>query len=367
MAGYVFEEKVAIANKYLIPDTLTSHGVGTELVQLGPEPLAKLIRDYAREAGVRELRKLVEKIVRKVALKMVRSQDEVRSLTSISCENLHSFVGQPLYSSESMFPNGMPPGVARGLAWTALGGQTLFIETRGRLPAGSVAVTSSAPQLAEAAGAQARKAADDCTPEQAPPAKVRRNARGRGPRLKVTGQVGQVMSESSDIAVTYAMSHLGEVQPENSFLEEAAVHMNMPEGATPKDGPSAGVAMTSALLSLAIGVPVKQDLAMTGELTLSGKVLRVGGIKEKTVAARREDVKTIVFPLSNKADYVELKPHLRAGLTAHFVDHFDDVYRLAFADTDAPMPAASRGSDMMTVFTPPEAALNPEAVSQMPQ
>merc|ERR1719230_435832 len=122
--------------------------------------------------------------------------------------------------------------------------------------------------------------------------------------------------------------------------------MNMPEGATPKDGPSAGVAMTSALLSMALDRPVRKDLALTGEMTLTGKVLRVGGIKEKALAAKREQVGMIVLPMSNHADYLELKPNLRAGLTAHFVDHYDDVYRIAFGETDAPMPTESRGSEV---------------------
>merc|ERR1719238_285792 len=128
------------------------------------------------------------------------------------------------------------------------------------------------------------------------------------------------MSESSEIALMYARMFVQEVEPSNTYLEEAAMHVNVPEGATPKDGPSAGVTMTSALLSLALDRPVKADLAMTGEMTLTGKVLRVGGIKEKAIAAKRENVGTIVIPMSNHADYMELKPGIRAGLTAHFVD-----------------------------------------------
>jgi len=184
---------------------------------------------------------------------------------------------------------------------------------------------------------------------------ARRRQHGAGPRFKVTGKLGKVMSESSDIALTYARQFLQEVDEANCFLDEAVMHMNCPEGATPKEGPSAGVTMTSALLSMALDTPVKRDLAMTGELTLTGKILRVGGIKEKTIAARRENVGMIVLPMSNHADYMELKPHLRAGLTAHFVDHFDDIYRLAFADSSAPMPQTeSRGAEMKTIFTPVE-------------
>merc|ERR1719335_789798 len=185
--------------------------------------------------------------------------------------------------------------------------------------------------------------------------------------MKVTGKLGKVMNESSEISLTYARMFLREVDSPNTFLEEATMHMNMPEGATPKDGPSAGVTMTSALLSLALDRPVKHDMAMTGEMTLTGKVLRVGGIKEKAIAAKRENIDMIVLPMSNHAEYMDLKPGIRAGLTAHFVDHYDDVYRLAFEDSGAPMPSVSRGSEIRTVFTPPEEALPiPEYIPSNP-
>jgi len=179
--------------------------------------------------------------------------------------------------------------------------------------------------------------------------------------------LGKVMGESSDIALTYARIFLRELSPSNGFLDEASMHMNLPEGATPKDGPSAGVTMASALLSLALDRPVKPDVAMTGELTLTGKVLRVGGIKEKTIAARRESLSSIVLPMSNQADYMELKPYLRAGLTAHFVDHYDDIYRLAFESSGAPdLPMASRGAGVVTVVTPAEEAITPPTAPRVP-
>nr|ADV91218.1 mitochondrial lon protease-like protein 1 [Karlodinium veneficum] len=185
----------------------------------------------------------------------------------------------------------------------------------------------------------------------------KRRPSGAGPRLKITGKLGKVMSESSDIALTYARQFVREVAPANAFLEEASMHVNVPEGGTPKDGPSAGVTLTSALLSMALDRPVNPDLAMTGEMTLTGKVLRVGGIKEKAIAAKRENVGMIVLPMSNHGEYLELKPGIRAGLTAHFVDHYDDVYALAFKDTGAPMPLTSRGTEIKTVFTPLEEAV----------
>jgi len=342
MAGYVFEEKLAIANQYLIPQTIETHGVDKDHLELSPTAIEKLIRDYAREAGVRELRKLLEKIARKIALNVVRAGEEgAKEKTIVAVDNLSKFVGQPTYSSDRMFPESTPPGTVMGLAWTPLGGKTLFVEARGRVPTDDSA--SPGPLADSEADGNADKAAEP----------KRRRPPG-GARLKLTGKLGKVMSESSEIALTYARHFVREVEPANIFLEEAAMHVNVPEGATPKDGPSAGVTMTSALLSLAMDRPVMPDMAMTGELTLTGKVLRVGGIKEKAIAAKRENVGVIVMPMSNQAEYMELKPGIRAGLTAHFVDHYDDIYRLAFQDTGAPMPEASRGSPVVTVHTPLE-------------
>jgi len=173
--------------------------------------------------------------------------------------------------------------------------------------------------------------------------------------MKVTGQLGKVMNESSEVALTYARMFVREVSPKNTFLEEAHIHLNVPEGATPKDGPSAGVTMVTALLSLALREPVKTDFAMTGELTLTGKVLKVGGIKEKVIAAKREQVTTLVLPMQNKADFMELKDYVRCGITAHFVDHYDDVYRLAFDSAVAPaLPRPSLGQQPITIAAPIE-------------
>mmetsp|Transcript_36390 Transcript_36390/g.93826 ORF Transcript_36390/g.93826 Transcript_36390/m.93826 type:complete len:1019 (-) Transcript_36390:306-3362(-) len=355
LAGYVFEEKLAIANQYLIPQTISSHGINMDLVDLSSEALAELIRDYAREAGVRELRKLLEKIARKVALSLVREDAEKRERTVISLENLRKYVGQPPHTSDHLFPNGMPPGVVMGLAWTSMGGKTLFVEARGR-----VAHHRDTSRKTESA------ATGDAEHGEGDAAVSSPKRPGSGARLKVTGKLGKVMGESSEIALTYARMFLREVEPPNDFLDEASMHMNMPEGATPKDGPSAGVTMTSALISLALDRPVRRDLAMTGELTLTGKVLRVGGIKEKAIAARREQVGMIVLPMSNQADYLELKPHLRAGLTAHFVDHYDDIYRLAFEDSGAPMLSNSRGSEVVTIVTPAEEAQLPPPAASSP-
>jgi Lon-like ATP-dependent protease len=201
-----------------------------------------------------------------------------------------------------------------GLAWTSMGGATLYIEARGQ---------------------------------------ARGTFNGGGGSMKITGQLGEVMTESSSISLTFAKHFVSELDPSNEFLDSARVHLNVPEGAVPKDGPSAGVTMASALISLALDRPLRPDLAMTGELTLTGKVLKVGGIKEKVIAARREGVKTLILPKRNEADFVELKEYLRAGITAHFVDHYDDVYRFAFdEDQVMPLPFSPRGLPVVSVSTP---------------
>eukprot|EP00747_Dinoflagellata_sp_TGD_P155253 gnl/TRDRNA2_/TRDRNA2_177565_c0_seq1.p1 gnl/TRDRNA2_/TRDRNA2_177565_c0~~gnl/TRDRNA2_/TRDRNA2_177565_c0_seq1.p1 ORF type:complete len:1015 (+),score=186.68 gnl/TRDRNA2_/TRDRNA2_177565_c0_seq1:104-3046(+) len=323
IAGYVHEEKVAIANQYLIPQTKETSGIDDSKLDLQEDALNLMIKDYARESGVRELRKLLEKVSRKVALDFVRSKDEEVERTVVDTTNLKKFIGQPRFFSEGHYPDGTPPGVVMGLAWTSMGGATLFIESVGHV----------IPSVG--------KDSDTSKP-----------AGGRG-TLQVTGQLGSVMNESSQISLTYARVFMRELDPSNFFLDEARVHMNIPEGATPKDGPSAGVTMVCSLLSLALGRPLKKDVAMTGELTLTGKVLKVGGIKEKTIAARREGVKTLLLPRQCEADFTELKDYLKTGLTVHFIDHFDDYYRLAFEEGTVPaLKTPPRGFPVSTVEHP---------------
>merc|ERR1712232_1528507 len=184
LAGYVYEEKLEITNQYLIPGTLESHGVTDEYIRLEPEAISLLIRDYAREAGVRDLRKLLEKIVRKVALSMVRKEAESRRLANVTLENLKDYVGQPPFSSDRLFPEGTPPGVAMGLAWTALGGKALFVEARGSVPVA----------LETRRGVQETSGASDTDSTSA--SSTASSPRG-GARLKVTGKLGKVMNESS--------------------------------------------------------------------------------------------------------------------------------------------------------------------------
>lgn len=338
IAGYVFEEKVAIANQYLIPQTEEQSGIGSDRLELKEEALHKMIKDYAREAGVRQLRKLLEKVSRKVALRLVRKPEEEKEnaeKAEINLDNLTQYIGQPLHLSDRLYAKGLPPGVVMGLAWTAMGGASLFVEARGRLPR---------------TGVRAFDADDEKLPGTG---QGSGDGSGGMGSMQVTGQLGSVMNESSAVSLTYARLFLRELDPSNSYLDDARIHLNVPEGAVPKDGPSAGVTMASALVSLALNKSIQSDLAMTGELTLTGKVLKVGGIKEKVIAARREGVSTLLLPRQNEADYSELKEYLRRGLTAHFIDHYDDVYRLAFDENQVlPLPGPPRGLPVVSVTTP---------------
>jgi len=314
LAGYVFEEKIAIASQYLIPQTREQCGVAEDTLSMDKEVLGELITNYAREAGVRNLLKFVEKIYRKAALKIVRDKEEQITVTK---KTLPELVGQPVFHSERLYDHTPPPGVVMGLAWTAMGGTTLYVEaaerTRVRVEEG-----------------EERKKKDH---------------EGERGYMKVTGQLGSVMGESAEIAMTYSRSLLRQLDGSNNFLESAGIHLHVPEGSTPKDGPSAGVTMCTGLVSLALNAPVN-PVAMTGEITVTGKVLRVGGLKEKTIAARREGVKELIFPRGNERDYLELKEYLREGLDVHFVDHYSEVYPIAFANSIklglAPEPAPKK-------------------------
>jgi len=216
-------------------------------------------------------------------------------------------VGKRTFQSELLYESN-PPGVVTGLAWTSMGGAVLYIETQ---PIGPVA----APRSGAADGGDGGDGGG-----------------GGGGSIRTTGQMGDVMKESTAIAHTYARSYLAALEPSNDYLERAKLHLHVPEGATPKDGPSAGVTMVTSLLSLATGKPPRAEIAMTGELSLTGKVLPIGGVKEKTIAARRAGVTNIIFPKANESDFAELPDQLKEGITAHFASNYDDVYAVAFGD-----------------------------------
>ncbi|ORY53813.1 ATP-dependent protease La [Rhizoclosmatium globosum] len=301
LSGYVAEEKVAIAMKYLSPNAREASGLSKEQVELEEGAVEVLIRNYCRESGVRNLKKHVDKVYRKAAFRVVqRSQDEESKKGEkkdgeepaklvISKENLKDFVGSPVYTSDRMYDT-TPAGVIMGLAWTNMGGSSLYIES---------VLDSSITESSK-------------------------------PSFHRTGQMGDVMKESSTIAYTFSKAFMAKHFPDNKFFDKASVHMHVPEGATPKDGPSAGTTMTTSLLSLALDTPAIANVAMTGELTLTGKVLKIGGVKEKTIAAKRSGVENIIFPASNKSDWDELPAYIKDGLTPHFVSWYHEIFAIVF-------------------------------------
>jgi Lon-like ATP-dependent protease len=349
LSGYDFPEKVAIAEQYLVPKSMKDSGLMVEKMIAGddnseadekkddepettPEkeelktPLDKfvhaanvpstvgiskdaiesLVRWYCREAGVRNLSKHIDKITRKIALQVV-AEDEGAELTKksqrksetwyVSEDNLKDYVGKPIFTSDRMYDKDpLPHGIVMGLAYTSMGGSALYIETQGIK----------------------RGLNDDGKP------------RGGG-TLKATGKLGDVMLESSQIAYTVARARLADIDPTNRFFDSTDIHMHVPEGATPKDGPSAGIAMVTSMLSLALEKPIRNDLAMTGEVSLTGKVLPVGGIKEKIMGGRRAGVTTIIFPGANQRDYDEIPEYLKEGLNVHFAHDYEEVYEIVFS------------------------------------
>ncbi|XP_053668884.1 lon protease homolog, mitochondrial [Anopheles marshallii] len=297
MSGYVAEEKVAIAKQYLIPQAKRDSGVEDKHIAITDDALNVLIKSYCRESGVRNLQKQIEKIVRKVAFKVVRKEAE---FMEVSGSNLSDLLGKPIFTHDRMYET-TPPGVVMGLAWTAMGGSALYIETAKR---------------------KLMEALDDGNIKQSP---------GDG-SLELTGHLGDVMKESARISLTVARNFIKQSDPSNNFLESSHIHLHVPEGATPKDGPSAGVTIVSALLSLAKGQPIRQNVAMTGEVSLMGKVLPVGGIKEKTIAAKRSGVSCIILPEENKKDFTDLPSFITEGLEVHYARTYADVYRIVFPE-----------------------------------
>ncbi|XP_031848713.1 lon protease homolog, mitochondrial isoform X3 [Nomia melanderi] len=288
MSGYVAEEKLAIAKQYLVPQSMNNSGLSNTQITIDDSALNSLIKFYCRESGVRNLQKHIEKVHRKVAFKVVKKEAEKIDVTA---ENLHDFVGKPVFTHDRMYEV-TPPGVVMGLAWTAMGGSTLFIET-----------TIRKPSLKKSEGT-----------------------------FEATGHLGDVMKESIQIAMTVARRFLNEVDPGNTFLYDSHLHLHVPEGATPKDGPSAGITIAIAFISLAKNKPIRQNIAMTGELSLMGRVLPVGGIKEKTIAAKRVGVNCVILPEENKKDFNDLPKYITDGLEVHFASTFADVYHVCFTE-----------------------------------
>lgn len=288
LSGYIQEEKVQIAKKYLIPRNRKNMGLKTSDIAFTQSAVSHIINGYAREAGVRSLENNIKKIMRKVAVQvvkgMVKKAVKFKKVT-ITERNLDKYLGKPIFTTDRFYER-TPVGVCMGLAWTSLGGATLYIEAT-RVPAEKT-------------------------------------------EMKLTGQAGDVMKESSQIAWTYLHSMVQTYAPGIPFFERSQVHLHIPEGATPKDGPSAGITMVTSMLSLLRNEPVLEDLGMTGELTLTGKVLPIGGVKEKLIAAKRSGAKVLIFPKENQRDYDELPSYLKKGIHVHFVKSYDEVFHVAF-------------------------------------
>lgn len=300
LSGYIKEEKIKIAQQYLIPKQLKEHGFATDEVTFTGGALDFLVDRYAREAGVRNLEKQLRKIIRKLVLRQAEGEQHSFEVTK---EEVEEMLGRPRFNTEKLYDQPVA-GVVLGLAYTALGGATLYVEAQG-VPAAN-----------------------------------------KNSGFRLTGQLGDVMKESAQIALSYVKALLS--AQGNDYYDKHYVHLHVPAGATPKDGPSAGITMALALYTLATDEAPREELAMTGELTLTGRVLPIGGVKEKTIGARRVGVDTLIFPEENRRDYEELDDYLKEGLTAHFVSRFDEVLRVALPSRNngagARKPASSGAS-----------------------
>lgn len=348
LTGYVAEEKIKIAENYLAPTAKKASGLNDVNVTISEDAIVSLMKKYCRESGVRSLKKYIERIYRKAALSVVsklnideplqynpsisedmqltastqsekskrdksvdmcikdtkdtsdeiekKDMDETSRLyvpdsikISITSENLKDYVGPPVFTTDRLYET-TPPGVVMGLAWTSMGGCSMYVESVLEQPL--IHTTH--------------------------------------PALERTGKLGDVMKESSRLAYSFSKMYLTKKFPENRFFEKAAIHLHCPEGATPKDGPSAGVTMASSFLSLALNKSLDPTIAMTGELTLTGKVLRIGGLKEKSVAAKRSGAKTIIFPKDNLSDWEELPDNIKEGLEPLAADWYEDIFQRLF-------------------------------------
>jgi ATP-dependent Lon protease len=279
LSGYSEEEKQQIARRYLIPKQLKATGLSQEQLEFTDEGLQSIIRNYTREAGLRRLERAIARVSRKVTL---RFAEEQTAKVLVTPDVLSDLLGPEMFIAEQMRKS-VPPGVVTGLAWTESGGDVLYIESA-LLP------------------------------------------NGKG--LTLTGQLGEVMQESAKIAQSYIWSHAADLGVDPETIKSSGVHVHVPAGAIPKDGPSAGVTMTSAMASLYAGLPARNDIAMTGEVTLAGLVLPIGGVKEKVLAARRAGIHKVILPHGNKKDLRDLPDHVRQEMQFHFVDRVEEVLPL---------------------------------------
>ncbi|GMV20652.1 MAG: endopeptidase La [Vicinamibacterales bacterium] len=289
LAGYTEREKLSIAREHLVARQVTNHGLQPDQIHFTDEALSAIIRGYTREAGVRNLEREIGSVCRKVARRRAEGAEESVEVTAALVEE---FLGAPRHQDEELANRTHHPGVAIGLAWTPVGGDVLLIEAS-RMAGGSL--------------------------------------------LTLTGSLGDVMKESARIALSWFRAHATDYGVDPTFYKDSEIHLHVPSGAIPKDGPSAGVTMVVALASALSGRPVRGDIAMTGEVTLSGRVLPVGGIKEKVLAARRLGIHQVILPKQNETNVREdLTDEVRRGLTVHFVTEVDEVLALALTPAATP-------------------------------
>jgi ATP-dependent Lon protease len=300
LSGYTEEDKLHIARRYLIPRQLTEHGLTGDALTIDDTALRVIVSEYTREAGVRNLERLIGAVSRKVAARVASAPaGEPLPATTVSAEHVDDYLGPARFKKEVAFRTSTP-GVATGLAWTEAGGDVLFIEAS-LLPGGH---------------------------EQ----------------IILTGQLGNVMQESARAAVSHIRAQAEKLGVDSAFLRGKDLHLHVPAGAIPKDGPSAGVTMATAILSAATDRPVREDVAMTGEITLSGLVLPVGGIREKALAARRFGVKTVILPALNEPDLIDIPEELRRDMTFVFARTLEDVLAAALGPAPALAgPAVAHG------------------------
>jgi len=276
LPGYPEEEKLVIAKKFLLPRQTKENGLKPEDIKISDSAIKKIIHGYTREAGVRNVERELANILRKIAKEIAKGK---KGPFAINEKNIASYLGPIKFFSETA-ERISEPGVATGLAWTPQGGEILFIEVN--------------------------------------------KMRGKK-RLTLTGQLGQTMQESAKAALSYVRSKTKELKIDENFFEKYDIHIHVPQGAVPKDGPSAGAAIATALVSMLTGKLVKYNMAMTGEITLKGKVLPVGGIKEKVLAASRASIKEVILPARNEKDLEEIPAHARKRLKFIFVKNLDEV------------------------------------------
>ena len=279
--GYLAEEKLQIAKHHLIPKQLKENGLDKKQLQIPDSTVEHLISEYTRESGVRTLERTIAKIIRKRAAKLVQEGSIEKK---VQPEDLKEMLGSPIFQLEKAFDNSVP-GVATGLAWTAVGGEILFVE----------ALTSP----------------------------------GKG-ELTMTGNLGDVMKESATIAYEYLKAHASEFGIDPAVFEKSKVHVHVPEGATPKDGPSAGITILTALISAFTKKTLRDKIAMTGEITLRGKLLPVGGIKEKILAAKRSGIYDIVMSDENRKDIEDIKENFIEGMTFHYFASMKEAVEFNF-------------------------------------